>query len=378
LEYVRKTLNHSDVIIEQFIPGKEYRLYVVDGQVVGAMNRVPANITGDGEHSIKQLIDLKNEERGQNPRLVSCPIIVNQEVENYIGRQGYTYETVPKQNEVIFLSEKTNISTGGDPIDVFDDMDPTVKEAAVEALYAVPGLSHGAVDLIIHSESKKVYILELNPTANLGGLLYPIKGQARDIPKAIIDYYFPETVNLDTAHVNSYFDYHDVLEPLQSRDSYTTTVTPCPQETLFAKKYTVSGDVMDIGYHRGLRKHAFERLLHGYIMTLEEGAIEIVVGGTNPEMVDDFKNAIWEDEERAIVFEVEAEDYYEPIKVGFEIKTDLKTQIEELELYKQELEQTELTLKKAEIERRKLHSSLSWRATAPIRFVGSIRKKFKN
>ncbi|MFP3489599.1 acylphosphatase, partial [Staphylococcus sp. SIMBA_130] len=87
-----------------------------------------------------------------------------------------------------------------------------------------------------------------------------------------------------------------------------------------------SGDALDIGYHRGLRKQAFERFLHGYIMTLEEGDIEVVVGGTDPEMVDDFKNGFWEDEERGQVFEIQVDDYYEPIKVGFEIKTDLKTQ----------------------------------------------------
>ncbi|MBR3121657.1 MAG: acylphosphatase, partial [Oceanobacillus sp.] len=133
-----------------------------------------------------------------------------------------------------------------------------------------------------------------------------------------------------------------------------------------------------IGYHRGLRKEAFERYLHGHIMTLEEGDIEIVVGGTDPEMVDDFKNALWEDEERGQVFEVQVEEYNEPIKVGFEIKTDLKTQIEDLKMYKQELEATERELKKAELKRRKYYSSLSWKATMPIRLVGSITKKLKN
>ena len=95
-------------------------------------------------------------------------------------------------------------------------------------------------------------------------------------------------------------------------------------------------------------------------------------------MVDDFKNGFWEDEERGQVIEIQVEDYYEPIKVGFEIKTDLKTQIEDLKMYKQELEATERELKKAELKRRKYYSSLSWKATMPIRLVGSITKKFKN
>ena len=375
LEYVRTKLNYRDVIVEQYIPGNEYRLYVVGDDVVGAMNRIPPNVIGDGEHSIKMLIELKNEERNLNPRLVSCPIIVNEEVTDFIGRSAYTLDTVPEKGENIILSDKTNISIGGDPIDVFDELSENVKEQAVKALQAVPGLEHGAIDLIVHGTSSKVYVIELNPTAQLGGLLYPIKGKSRDIPKAIIDYYFPETVGINIAEANTYFDFHDVLDPLQSRDAAVTTVTTCPQEKLFTKKYIVSGNVQDIGYHRGLRKYAFERYLHGYIMTLEDGDIEIVVGGTDPEMVDDFKNGIWDDEERAQVIEVQEKNHDEPIKVGFEIKTDLKTQIEELRLIKQEMEVTELAMKKAEVQRRKFHESMSWRATKPIRLIGSI---FKN
>ncbi|MFC4025024.1 acylphosphatase [Oceanobacillus longus] len=375
LEYVRANLNYRDVIVEQYIPGNEYRLYVVGDEVVGAMNRIPPNVIGDGVHSIQALIERKNEERNLNPRLVSCPILVNEEVTDFIGRRGYTLDTVPEKGEKIVLSDKTNISIGGDPIDVLDTLSENVKEQAVKAIQAVPGLYHGAVDLIVHGISSNVYVIELNPTAQLGGLLYPIKGKSRDIPKAIIDYYFPETIGINTADANTYFDFHDVLDPLQSRDASATTVTPCPQEKLYTKKYIVSGNVQDIGYHRGLRKHAFERYLHGYIMTLEDGDIEIVVGGTDPEMVEDFKNGIWEDVERAQVIEVQEKNYDEPIKVGFEIKTDLKTQIEELKLMKQEMEVTELAMKKAEVQRRKFHESMSWKATKPIRVVGSI---FKN
>src|SRR5699024_5165987 len=98
--------------------------------------------------------------------------------------------------------------------------------------------------------------------------------------------------------------------------------------------------VQNIGYHRGLRKQAFERYLHGSVMNLEDGGIEVIVGGTDPAMVDDFENGFWEDEERAQVFEIEKEEYKGPIKVGFEIKTDLKTQLKELKEYKRELDIT--------------------------------------
>jgi len=380
LEYVRNQLKYRDVIVEQHIPGNEYRLYVIGDQVVGAINRIPPNVIGDGINPIKKLIDLKNEERSQNPRLVSCPIKIGEEVSHMLGRKGYTLETVPKKDEQVFLSMKSNVSLGGDPIDVLDELPEPVKTTAVNAFQAVPGLVHGAVDIIVHEEKpvdEAAYVIELNPTAQIGGLLYPIKGKSRDIPEAIIDYYFPETKDVKKNKAKVFFDFHDVLDPLQSRDASVTTVTPCPQEKIYAKKYTVSGNVQDIGYHRGLRKQAFERSLHGYIMNMESGDIEVVVAGTDHEMIDDFKNALFEDEERGQVTNVQESVYTEPIKVGFEIKADLKLQLEELKTFKQELEVTEHEMKKAELKRRKFEQSFSWKATKPIRLAGAIFKKFK-
>lgn len=380
LEYVRSELNYPDVIIETYIPGQEYRIYVADDQAVGAINRIPPNVTGDGINSIESLIELKNEERELNPRLVSCPITINEDVIDYVGRKGYSLATVPEKGEHVFLSDKSNISLGGDPVDVLDELPSEIKETAVNAIKAVPGLLHGAVDLIIHQDRpahEAGFVIELNPTAQLGGLLYPIKGKSRDIPAAIIDYYFPETAALKVDKTQTYFDFQDVLEPLQSRDANTSTVTPSPLGKLYAKKYTVSGDVKDIGYHRGLRKQAFERNLHGFVMNLENDDIEVVVAGTDPEMVDDFRHGLWEDEERAHVMEVQVKDYEEPIKVGFEIKADLKTQREDIKRFKQEFEVTELAMKKAEVQRRKFHKSMSWRATKPIRLAGALLKRFK-
>ncbi|WP_339180237.1 acylphosphatase [Oceanobacillus sp. FSL W7-1293] len=376
-DYTKELGTTDDIIIEQYIAGKDYRLYVVGDEVVGAMHRQPPNVVGDGVHTIEQLIQLKNAEREKNPRLVSCPIIVNDELTDFIARKGHTLSSIPEKDDLIYLNFKGNISLGGDPIDVLDSLSQEVKDTAVKALRSVAGLTHGAVDIIINEKDDKAYVLELNPTAQLGGLLYPIEGKSRDIPKAIIDFYFPETKDKNVAQINTFFDFHDVLDPLQNRDATVTTVTPCPQQKVYMKKYIVVGDVLDIGYHRGLRKQAFERELHGYIMTKEIGDIEIVVAGTDPEMVEDFKHGIWEDEERATVMEVLEEDVDEAVKVGFEIKTDLKTQVEELKWYKRELEETELALKKAELKRRKYYESVSWKATSPIRAVGSIFKKFK-
>lgn len=380
LQYLREQLEEDQIIVEKYIPGNDYRLYVVDDKVVGAILRVPPNVVGDGINSIEALIDIKNSERQLNPRLTTCPIKINQELVDYIGKTGYTLESIPGKDEVVYLSDKGNISIGGDPIDVLDELSDEIKQIAVQALRAIPGLTHGAVDLIIDKDqdgNEAGYVIELNPTAQIGGILFPVKGKSRDIPAAIIDYYFPETKNVQTEKGKIYFDFYDVLEPLISRQGVISTVSPAPIGKIHMKKYTVYGDVQNHGYHLGLRKQAFERGLHGFVMNVEDNAIDIVVAGTDKEMVDDFRHGITEDEERAHVIEIHESDYDGFVKVGFDSRANLKDLEKDLELLKENITQTSEEVRKLEIQKRKLQKSFSWRLTYPIRLSGAIIKFFK-
>src|SRR5690606_10471109 len=67
LKQVRNDLGYQNVIVEKHIEGEEVRVYVINGKVIAAMKRIPAYIIGDGKHTIKELIALKNEERRKNP-----------------------------------------------------------------------------------------------------------------------------------------------------------------------------------------------------------------------------------------------------------------------------------------------------------------------
>ncbi|MDE5415819.1 acylphosphatase [Alkalihalobacterium chitinilyticum] len=377
LTHVRSNLKYSDVIVERYIAGEEYRVYVVGDQVVAAVNRIPANVVGDGSSSIQSLIEQKNQLRELNPRLISCLIKVDSEMKNFISAQGLTLESIPKKGEKVFLTDKSNISIGGDPIDVLDELSVEVKDTAVRAVQAVPGLHHVAVDLIIEKDQPletATVIIELNPTAQIGSLLFPMQGQARDVPAAIIDFYFPETKEIVTDKAKIYFDFPDIIEPLKTRSATVTTVSAAPVGNIYAKKYIVSGDVQGIDYHRGLRKRAFELKLSGFVRNLENDDIEVVVTGTNHENVDDFRKALFEDPERSDVQAVQEEPWDGPVKVGFEVKADLKTQVEQLRLMKQEMDLLEKEFKKVEREHRKYAKNFTWRMTLPFRKLADLFK----
>lgn len=162
-DYTKELGTTDEIIIEQYIAGNDYRLYIVGDEVVGAMHRRPPNVIGDGVHNIEQLVELKKmQKEKKNPRLVSCPIVVNDELTDYIARDGHSLSSIPEKDELIYLNFKGNISLGGDPIDVLDTLSEEVKSTAVKALRSIAGLTHGAVDLIINETDDKPFVLELN------------------------------------------------------------------------------------------------------------------------------------------------------------------------------------------------------------------------
>ena len=54
---------HPEVLIEQHAQGDDLRLVVIDGRVVAAALRVPAEVTGTGRHTIRELIEAQSRRR---------------------------------------------------------------------------------------------------------------------------------------------------------------------------------------------------------------------------------------------------------------------------------------------------------------------------
>ncbi|QDI91611.1 ATP-grasp domain-containing protein [Salicibibacter halophilus] len=373
-----KKVPHSNVLVERFISGEEYRLYVVGQKVVGAIHRIPANVAGDGQTSIEALIDRKNKQRQYNPRLISCPIQMDDEVIDFVHAKGYKLESIPKEGDRIFLREKSNISLGGDPVDVTDDLHPAVKQTAVHAVDAVPGLYHGGVDLIIDKNKPPEHaatIIELNPTAQIGSLLYPLKGHARDIPAAIIDEYFPETKGNEKEKTSFYFGFDRVLEPLKNKSSTRTTVFPVQSRNVYAKKYTVSGQVQGVHYHRELREQALAAPLHGFINNLDNGNIEVVVAGTSQDLVDTFKETLLRATDDVQVTDVCAENWVHPVKIGFDIQADPNKITDEISKIEQEKAVMKKEKEKAERKYLQYQQSRSWKLTLPLRKALNYMKR---
>ncbi|TGJ99271.1 bifunctional glutamate--cysteine ligase GshA/glutathione synthetase GshB [Leptospira semungkisensis] len=177
-------------IIEEFAPGNEYRFLVIGDECVAVCNRIPANVKGDGKKTIRELIEEKNQDprRGVGHVTPLEKIQLNDTELSVLKEAGKDPNTIPKSEETVFVRKNSNISTGGDSVDVTDLAHVSYKKLAVQAAKAVDAKICG-VDIIVEdlSSEGKYKILELNFNPVLYIHNYPYSGKNRKVGEKILD-----------------------------------------------------------------------------------------------------------------------------------------------------------------------------------------------
>nr|WP_236784696.1 acylphosphatase [Alteribacter salitolerans] len=369
LGYVKDELGYSDIILEKYIEGTEYRVYVVNDQVIGAVEKLPPNVTGDGSKTIEELIKIKNKEKKDNPHLSKRHIKIDYEVVQCIEYGGYSLNSVLEDGKTIYLRKKNSLSSGGEPVDATDKLSDKVKKIAVDSLKAIPDLPQAGLDLIVDHRNNTAAVIEINATAMIGSHLFPEKGLARDIPSAIIDYYFPESKGVEKASLS--FDFNSIKAPFESSLVEELKILPAEQGKLYAKKYIVSGKVQKVGYRQWIRRKALQQGLHGYTRNLKNGRVVVVVAGTDETKVSNFKSTCHKGPSKAAVQRVTEYSWEKPLKTGFEIKNDAYKTKKQKEKNVLAPERTDLKveLEKLKKENSRIKSSKSWKYTLPLRKV---------
>jgi len=179
------------VIVEEFFQGQEYRFLVIDSQVRAITFREPANVIGDGTSTIRKLIDKKNEGRGTDYRHPLLKIKVDEEVKRHLRALSMSMETILDKGEKVHLRKNSNLSTGGDSIDVTDDIPDYYKDVAVKAANSA-GLEISGIDIIIKdlkepASHENYIVVELNAPAMLSMHNYPYIGKNRHVEKYVLD-----------------------------------------------------------------------------------------------------------------------------------------------------------------------------------------------
>lgn len=184
------------VLLEEFMTGKEYRFLVMGDEVVGVLHRVPANVVGDGVHTIEQLVHDKNKDplRGHGYKTPLENIQIGEAEEMFLKNHARAWSDIPQLNEVIYLRENSNISTGGDSLDFTDEILESYKRLAIQSATAA-GATFCGVDMMIDNikedTTKNNYsIIEINFNPAIHIHCYPYKGKNRKADERILDLLF--------------------------------------------------------------------------------------------------------------------------------------------------------------------------------------------
>ena len=194
--YVTAEKYGDEVMVERFLPGHDFRLLVVGGQLVAAARREPPQVQGDGVHPIRELADIVNQDprRGTGHGTALTKIRFDDIAVARIASEGLTPESVPAQGQRVVLRNNANLSTGGSATDVTDDVHPEVAARAIEAAQTI-GLHICGVDVVCETmlrplEEQNGGIVEVNAAPGLRMHLAPSFGKPRNVGVPMVDELF--------------------------------------------------------------------------------------------------------------------------------------------------------------------------------------------
>ena len=188
------------VIVEQELPGRDYRVLVVDGRVVAVAERRPPWVEGDGRRSVAELVEEVNADprRGVGHENSLTRIRLDEEALALLARQGLSLESVPEAGVRVLLRTAANLSSGGTATDRTQEIHPANAAIARRAALAL-GLDVAGVDLLAPDIRRSVRdtgggVVEVNAAPGLRMHLSPSEGEARDVARPIVEMMFPRGV----------------------------------------------------------------------------------------------------------------------------------------------------------------------------------------
>lgn len=184
----------SGVIVERFVQGNEHRLLVVGDRLVAAAAGEPAWVTGDGQHSIDELVELQlntDPRRGRTENHPLNKVRLDSAARLELTRQSLSADSIAEHGRRVLIQRSGNVA-----FDVTDRVHPDTAHTVVLASKIV-GLDIAGVDLVAEDISKPLEeqrgaIVEVNAGPGLLMHLRPADGTPRPVGRAIVDHLFPE------------------------------------------------------------------------------------------------------------------------------------------------------------------------------------------
>lgn len=183
-------------VIEEELHGFVFRITLVGSKTVGIMRREPPYITGDGEHTIRELIARENE----NP-LRHGPIFHELHLDSdaiaALARQNLTSDSIPAKNQAAVLNQKVSRAYGASTTELDDTaVHPDNHDLFLKIARVLDDPIVG-VDFMIEDiakswrEQKKCGVIECNSLPFIDLHAYPLKGKPKNVAAHVWNLCFP-------------------------------------------------------------------------------------------------------------------------------------------------------------------------------------------
>jgi cyanophycin synthetase len=189
--------HRNSIVVERYLPGRDFRMLVINHKFVAAAERVPAHVIGDNHHTITELVAMANEDprRGDGHEKVLTKIKIDATTERLLALRGLTAECVPEDGQYVPLKTTANLSTGGTSIDITDRVHPANIELA-ERISLLVDLDIAGIDVVAPSIETPIVqngggIVEVNAAPGFRMHLAPTAGKPRAVGDAVVDMLFP-------------------------------------------------------------------------------------------------------------------------------------------------------------------------------------------
>lgn len=174
------------VVLEEFVPGRDLRLVVIDHRFVAAIERQPATVVGDGASTVRELVQHRNAElrtRTDGESAIPCDF----ETERVIRQAGCDWDAVLPAGRRLQVRKTANFHTGGTITDVTPVVAPALQMVAEDAS-RVLNIPVVGLDLIVPDLSGRQYaIIEANERPGLAN------HEPQPVVERFIDFLFPAT-----------------------------------------------------------------------------------------------------------------------------------------------------------------------------------------
>ena len=186
-------------MIERFIDhASVFRVTVVDDIYVACARQIPAHVVGDGDASVRALVEKKNnvrmEKTANEMGRLFYPLKIDGSTEKLLAELGHTMDTVPRLEESVYVQRDPFLKLGGDIIEVTETMHPDNRDLC-QRIAKFFDLRLVGIDVMMNDitrswKEQRCAVLELNDLPCIEMHQFPSLGKPQNIAAPVVDLLF--------------------------------------------------------------------------------------------------------------------------------------------------------------------------------------------